>query len=149
MEDDTPEKLPIRLYKEEIVATVAANQFCVLVGETGSGKTTQLSQYLADDKERNYSSRGMIGVTQPRRVAAVGAASRVSSERGSKLGEEVGYSVRFDYCTSRKTVIKYMTDGWLLRECTADRTLSKYSVIILDEAHERSVATDILLGVVK
>jgi ATP-dependent RNA helicase DHX8/PRP22 len=91
----------------------------------------------------------MIGVTQPRRVAAITVAHRVCDERHSLVGDTVGYSVRFDDQTSSKTRIKYMTDGILLRECLADPKLSKYKIIMLDEAHERSINTDILFGLVK
>jgi ATP-dependent RNA helicase DHX8/PRP22 len=91
----------------------------------------------------------MVAVTQPRRVAAITVAQRVSEERKCRLGEEVGYAVRFDDCTSSKTRIKYMTDGVLLRECLSDPLLSKYDIVMLDEAHERSINTDILFGLVK
>jgi pre-mRNA-splicing factor ATP-dependent RNA helicase DHX38/PRP16 len=92
---------------------VRDNSIIVIVGETGSGKTTQLTQYLLED---GYGKMGMIGCTQPRRVAAMSVAKRVSEEQGCKLGEEVGYSIRFENMTSEKTKIKYMTDGMLLRE---------------------------------
>ena len=91
----------------------------------------------------------MIAITQPRRVAAISIAKRVSEELGVRLGEEVGYSIRFEDVTSEKTKIKYMTDGMLLRELLSDQVLSKYSVIVLDEAHERTLTTDILFGMVK
>lgn len=90
-------------------------------GETGSGKTTQMTQYLA---EAGYTSKGRIGCTQPRRVAAISVAKRVAEECGVKLGEEVGYSIRFEDCTSPSTKIKYMTDGMLLRECLTDPGMS-------------------------
>ena len=109
-------------------------------------KTTQLTQYLY---EEGFCSSGIIGCTQPRRVAAMSVAKRVSEEFGCKLGAEVGYSIRFEDCTSPETMIKYMTDGMLLRECLIDSNLSQYSVIMLDEAHERTISTDDLFGLMK
>ncbi|KAJ3191900.1 putative ATP-dependent RNA helicase dhr2, partial [Entophlyctis luteolus] len=111
-----------------------------------SSVAPELPQYLY---EAGFASKGMIAITQPRRVAASSIAKRVSEEVGVRLGEEVGYSVRFDDRTSSATKIKYMTDGMLLRELLSDRNLSKYSVIILDEAHERTLRTDVLFGMVK
>lgn len=102
---------------------VRARQVLVVIGETGSGKTTQMTQYLA---EVGYTSRGKIGCTQPRRVAAMSVAKRVAEEFGCRLGEEVGYAIRFEDCTSSETVIKYMTDGMLLRECLLDDQLTQY-----------------------
>ena len=118
----------------------------VLVGQTGSGKTTQIPQYLHED---GYTLEGKIGITQPRRVAAMSVAARVSHEMNSKLGHQVGYTIRFEDCTSDKTVIKYMTDGMLLREFMKEPDLASYSVIMIDEAHERTLSTDILLGLIK
>ncbi|GAA5899874.1 hypothetical protein JCM8208_005528, partial [Rhodotorula glutinis] len=118
----------------------------VVIGETGSGKTTQLTQFL---HEEGYSEFGLIGCTQPRRVAAMSVAQRVSEEMECELGAEVGYSIRFEDCTSDKTVIKYMTDGVMLRESLNEGDLDRYSVIILDEAHERSLNTDILMGLLR
>ncbi|CAI0381070.1 unnamed protein product [Linum tenue] len=138
--------LPIVQFEEQIIRTVEDNSVVVVIGETGSGKSTQLSQML---HRHGYSKRGIIGVTQPRRVAAVSVARRVAQELGVKLGEEVGYAIRFEDRTSDLTRIKYLTDGVLLRESLSDPELSHYSVIILDEAHERSLNTDILLGLVK
>ncbi|XP_052729023.1 probable pre-mRNA-splicing factor ATP-dependent RNA helicase DEAH5 [Vigna angularis] len=122
------------------------NQVLVVIGETGSGKTTQITQYLA---EAGYTTQGKIGCTQPRRAAAVSVAKRVAEEFGCGLGEEVGYAIRFEDCTGPDTLIKYMTDGMLLREMLMDETLSRYSVIMLDEAHERTVYTDVLFGLLK
>lgn len=116
------------------------------MGDTGSGKTTQIPQYL---HEEGYSKYGMVGCTQPRRVAAVSVAKRVSEEMGVKLGDDVGYSIRFEDCTSAKTLIKYMTDGVLLRESLNDAELDQYSCLVMDEAHERSLNTDVLLGLLK
>ncbi|KAF0535215.1 P-loop containing nucleoside triphosphate hydrolase protein [Gigaspora margarita] len=112
----------------------------------GSGKSTQTPQFLL---EAGLISNGAIALTQPRRVAAISLAKRVANEIGSKLGHRVGYSVRFDDTSSRATVIKYLTDGMLLRELLSDPLLLKYAVIILDEAHERTMRTDILFGMVK
>ncbi|XP_024041099.1 probable pre-mRNA-splicing factor ATP-dependent RNA helicase DEAH4 isoform X3 [Citrus clementina] len=138
--------LPILQYEEKIVETVKQNPVVVVIGETGSGKSTQLSQIL---HRHGYTKSGIIGVTQPRRVAAVSVARRVAQELGVRLGEEVGYAIRFEDRTSERTLIKYLTDGVLLREILSNPDLSPYSVIILDEAHERSLNTDILLGLVK
>lgn len=99
--------------------------------------------------EDGFANKGMIGCTQPRRVAAMSVAKRVAEEVGCKLGQEVGYTIRFEDCSSPETRIKYMTDGMLLRECLIDNTLSKYSVLILDEAHERTMHTDVLFGLLK
>ncbi|CAF90919.1 unnamed protein product, partial [Tetraodon nigroviridis] len=122
------------------------NQILIVIGETGSGKTTQITQYLA---EAGYTGRGKIGCTQPRRVAAMSVAKRVSEEYGCCLGQEVGYTIRFEDCTSPETVIKYMTDGMLLRECLIDSELGQYAIIMLDEAHERTIHTDVLFGLLK
>lgn len=138
--------LPIYKLKKELVQAVHDNQVLVVIGETGSGKTTQVTQYLA---EAGYTVRGKIGCTQPRRVAAMSVAKRVAEEFGCRLGEEVGYAIRFEDCTGPETVIKYMTDGMLLREILVDDNLSQYSVIMLDEAHERTIHTDVLFGLLK
>ena len=140
-------QLPIYSHRKELVAAVQASQCVVVTGETGCGKTTQLPQYL--HQAGLTKEGGAIAVTQPRRVAAISVARRVSEEAGVQLGREVGYQVRFDDCSSRLTAIKYMTDGCLLRELLDDPQLSHYSVVVLDEAHERSLATDILFGLVK
>ncbi|KAB2628015.1 pre-mRNA-splicing factor ATP-dependent RNA helicase DHX16 [Pyrus ussuriensis x Pyrus communis] len=138
--------LPIYTYRESLLDAVEKHQVLVIVGETGSGKTTQIPQYL---HEAGYTKRGKIGCTQPRRVAAMSVAARVSQEMGVKLGHEVGYSIRFEDCTSEKTVLKYMTDGMLLREFLGEPDLASYSVMMVDEAHERTLSTDILFGLVK
>ncbi|KAI3899826.1 hypothetical protein MKW92_006592 [Papaver armeniacum] len=139
-------QLPIYLYREELLKSIEEHQVLVIVGETGSGKTTQIPQYL---HEAGFTKRGKIGCTQPRRVAAMSVAARVAQEMGGKLGHEVGYSIRFEDCTSDKTVLKYMTDGMLLREFLGEPDLASYSVIMVDEAHERTLSTDILFGLVK
>ncbi|TPX74038.1 hypothetical protein CcCBS67573_g04688 [Chytriomyces confervae] len=139
-------RLPISNERKNIIAAVQKARALVIVGETGSGKTTQLPQFLF---ECGLAKKGMIAITQPRRVAASSIARRVAEEMGVKLGNEVGYSVRFDDKTTQSTKIKYMTDGMLLRELLSDKLLSKYSVIILDEAHERTLRTDVLFGMVK
>ncbi|KAK9926087.1 hypothetical protein M0R45_023339 [Rubus argutus] len=138
--------LPIYAYRDELLKAIDEHQVLVIVGETGSGKTTQIPQYL---HEAGYTKRGKIGCTQPRRVAAMSVAARVSQEMGVKLGHEVGYSIRFEDCTSEKTVLKYMTDGMLLREFLGEPDLAGYSVVMVDEAHERTLSTDILFGLVK
>lgn len=105
-----------------------------------------MTQYLAED---GYADSGRVGCTQPRRVAAMSVAKRVAEEVGCRLGQEVGYTIRFEDCTSPETRIKYMTDGMLQRECLIDPDLSQYTVIMLDEAHERTIATDVLFGLLK
>ena len=140
------ESLPIFKLRDELLNAISENQILVVIGHTGSGKTTQMTQYLA---EVGMASGGVIGCTQPRRVAAMSVSKRVAEEYGCRLGEEVGYSIRFEDCTSPQTKIKYMTDGMLLRECLVDSDLTKYSVIILDEAHERTIHTDVLFGLLK
>eukprot|EP01018_Ginkgo_biloba_P026806 Gb_11931 [translate_table: standard] len=139
--------LPIASAEKRLVEEVMKHNTLVVVGETGSGKTTQLPQFLYS---AGFCRSGkVIGITQPRRVAAVTVATRVAEEVSVKLGEEVGYSIRFEDATSTATRIKYMTDGMLLREALLDPLLRKYSVIIVDEAHERTVHTDVLLALLK
>ncbi|KAI9813377.1 MAG: DEAH-box RNA helicase prp16, partial [Thelocarpon impressellum] len=140
------EFLPAFAVREELLRVIRDNQVVIVVGETGSGKTTQLTQFLHED---GYSRIGMIGCTQPRRVAAMSVAKRVSEEMEVKLGGLVGYAIRFEDCTSRETAIKYMTDGVLLRESLVEADLDKYSCIIMDEAHERALNTDVLMGLIK
>ena len=140
------ETLPVYAFRNQLIKAVHENQFLIVVGETGSGKTTQLTQYLA---EAGFANNGMIGCTQPRRVAAMSVAKRVAEEVGCQLGEEVGYTIRFEDVTSPSTKIKYMTDGMLQREILVDPDLKRYSVIMLDEAHERTIATDVLFGLLK
>lgn len=139
--------LPVFPYREDLLAAIRDHQILVIEGETGSGKTTQIPQYLMED---GFTKGGMkIGCTQPRRVAAMSVAARVAQEMSVKLGNEVGYSIRFEDCTSERTVLKYMTDGMLLREFLTEPDLASYSVIIIDEAHERTLHTDVLFGLIK
>ncbi|KAG8628123.1 hypothetical protein KVT40_003996 [Elsinoe batatas] len=140
------ETLPAFKMRKQFLDAVNEYQLLIVVGDTGSGKTTQLTQYLA---EGGFANTGMIGCTQPRRVAAMSVAQRVADEVGCRLGEEVGYTIRFEDKSNQDTKIKYMTDGILQREILLDSTLSKYSVIMLDEAHERTIATDVLFGLLK
>ncbi|KAJ7042912.1 P-loop containing nucleoside triphosphate hydrolase protein [Mycena alexandri] len=143
----TRKSLPIYACRDQILDAIRAHQILIVVAQTGSGKTTQLPQYL---HEAGYTAHGQkIGCTQPRRVAAMAVAARVAEEMGSKLGDEVGYSIRFEDCTNHKTVLKYMTDGMLLREFLTGPDLAGYSVLVIDEAHERTLSTDILFALVK
>jgi pre-mRNA-splicing factor ATP-dependent RNA helicase DHX16 len=145
--EETRKSLPIYAYRDQFLAALEQYQILVIVGETGSGKTTQLPQYL---HEAGYTKGGLkVGCTQPRRVAAMSVAARVADEMGVKVGNEVGYSIRFEDATSDKTVLKYMTDGMLLREFMTEPDLGGYSALMIDEAHERTVHTDILLALVK
>ncbi|KAJ2921354.1 hypothetical protein H1R20_g15737, partial [Candolleomyces eurysporus] len=143
---DQRRSLPIFKFRNHLLKAIDEHQVLIVVGDTGSGKTTQVVQYLA---ESGYADRGRIGCTQPRRVAAMSVAKRVSEEVGCRLGQEVGYTIRFEDCTSPETRIKYMTDGMLQRECLIDPLCSQYSVIMLDDAHERTVATDVLFVLLK
>jgi ATP-dependent RNA helicase DHX8/PRP22 len=140
------ESLPIYQLKEMLMTAIRNNRILVVIGETGSGKTTQMTQYMV---EMGLHRRGRIGCTQPRRVAAMSVSKRVAEEFGCKLGQEVGYCIRFEDYTSPSTIIKYMTDGMLLREALIDPELNQYSCIILDEAHERTLDTDVLFGLLK
>eukprot|EP00996_Jenningsia_fusiforme_P004019 NODE_481_length_2198_cov_28.596091_g443_i0.p1 GENE.NODE_481_length_2198_cov_28.596091_g443_i0~~NODE_481_length_2198_cov_28.596091_g443_i0.p1 ORF type:complete len:699 (-),score=159.35 NODE_481_length_2198_cov_28.596091_g443_i0:53-2149(-) len=162
--------LPITSARSKILDLVDKHPVVILVGETGSGKTTQVPQYLAEGlikrRQATYgrgSQRGKasshkgargcapyrIGITQPRRVAAVTVAKRVAEECAVELGTEVGYAVHFDDQSSFRTVIKYMTEGILLREALSDELLSEYAVVVLDEAHERTLHGDVLAGLLK
>lgn len=152
-------ELPVYAQMDEFYEKFNANQITVVIGETGSGKTTQIPQFVAlsdlPQKNRVRAADGvevprMIACTQPRRVAAMSVAKRVSEEMDLKFGKEVGYTIRFEDMTERgSTFLKYMTDGMLLREAMNDPNLERYSTVILDEAHERTLATDILMGLLK
>ncbi|KAI5953151.1 PRP43 [Candida jiufengensis] len=144
----TRRDLPVHAQREEFLKIFHNTQIMVFVGETGSGKTTQIPQFVLYDEMPQLINK-QVACTQPRRVAAMSVAQRVADEMDVKLGEEVGYSIRFENKTSNKTILKYMTDGMLLREAMDDHNLSRYSCIILDEAHERTMATDILMGLIK
>lgn len=138
-----PENLPVSARRDEIAKAIAENQVIILAGETGSGKTTQLPKICL---ELGRGVRGMIGHTQPRRLAARSVADRIAEETRTELGDAVGYAVRFTDKISPRTSVKLMTDGILLRELTRDRLLRDYDTIIIDEAHERSLNIDFLLG---
>lgn len=140
--------LPVWEYREKFFEYLGSHQILVLVGETGSGKTTQIPQWCVELLRKKGGRRG-VACTQPRRVAAMSVAARVAEEMDVAIGQEVGYSIRFEDCSSPKTVLKYMTDGMLLREAMSDPLLESYGVVLLDEAHERTLATDILMGVLK
>ena len=139
-------KLPIFKEKQNIIKTMSCVSTAVLAGETGSGKTTQIPKYLF---QAGLHKNRTIAITQPRRVAAITVAQRVAEEMGVPLGSTVGYCVRFEDVTSENTKIKYMTDGMLLREAILDPLMKRYSFVVLDEAHERTIDTDVLFGVVK
>ncbi|KAI1106457.1 P-loop containing nucleoside triphosphate hydrolase protein [Jackrogersella minutella] len=140
--------LPVYKQRQEFLDLYHKSQILVFVGETGSGKTTQIPQYVVYD-ELPHLNRKLVACTQPRRVAAMSVAQRVANELDVTLGQEVGYSIRFEDKTSPNTILKYMTDGMLLREAMHDHDMSRYSCIILDEAHERTLATDILMALLK
>ncbi|KAJ7163228.1 ATP-dependent RNA helicase Prh1 [Mycena filopes] len=140
-------QLPIWRGKDALIQEIRANEVTVLLGETGSGKTTQVPQYLL---EAGFADGGgMIGITQPRKVAAISLAARVAVEQGTPLGARVGYAVRFDERCGKETRVKYMTDGMLTRELLGDPLLSRYAVVVVDEAHERTLRTDLLLANLK
>ncbi|MGI2046018.1 MULTISPECIES: ATP-dependent RNA helicase HrpA [unclassified Shewanella] len=141
-----PENLPVSLMRDDIARAIAGNQVVIIAGETGSGKTTQLPKICL---ELGLGCRGMIGHTQPRRLAARSVASRVAEELQSPLGEVVGFKVRFADALKSDSYIKLMTDGILLAELTSDRNLDQYDTIIIDEAHERSLNIDFILGYLK
>ena len=141
-----PQELPVSGKKDEIAAAIAKHQVVIVCGETGSGKTTQLPKICL---ELGRGVSGLIGHTQPRRIAARSVASRIAQELNSPLGEVVGYKVRFNDKLSESSYVKLMTDGILLAETQGDKFLNAYDTIIIDEAHERSLATDVLLGLLK
>ena len=139
--------LPIFEYKEKILELLETNQIILIEGETGSGKTTQIPQYLYESGYCKDNKK--ICITQPRRVAAMSVASRVAYEMGVKCGHEIGYAIRFEENITKTTKIIYMTDGIFLRYLLSDNLLNDFSVIMIDEAHERSVYTDIIFGIIK
>ena len=161
------EALPVSQYKESFFALVKEHDVIVIMGETGSGKTTQIPPMLlefnrlqqlndlslhsknASNLDSSFGKPFVVGCTQPRRVAAMSVAKRVAEELDVTLGEEVGYCIRFEDCTSGKTVLAYLTDGMLLREAMCDPLLMRYDAIVIDEAHERTVSTDLLMGLLK
>jgi pre-mRNA-splicing factor ATP-dependent RNA helicase DHX15/PRP43 len=153
---ETRQKLPVYMFREKLIKAVHENQIVIIEGETGSGKSTQIPQFLLNDHDDDGAAataplvipgQTAIAVTQPRRVAATSLAARVAEEMDVALGEEVGYTIRFeDVSDANKTVLKFVTDGMLLREAMSDPLLSRYSAIVLDEAHERTLATDVLMG---
>ncbi|KAG0696546.1 P-loop containing nucleoside triphosphate hydrolase protein [Suillus ampliporus] len=142
-------KLPVFAQMTEFYKIFNKHQIIVMIGETGSGKTSQIPQFVAYS-DLPHTRNKIVACTQPRRVAAMSMAKRVADEMDVQLGRQVGYSIRFEDITEAgTTIIKYMTDGMLLREAMNDPDLTCYSTIILDEAHERSLATDILMGILK
>lgn len=141
-----PENLPVSQRKEEIQKLIAQHQVVVIAGETGSGKTTQLPKMCL---ELGLGTKGLIGHTQPRRIAARSVATRIAEELNTELGDLVGYKVRFTDQISENTMVKLMTDGILLAEIQSDRFLNQYDTLIIDEAHERSLNNDFILGYLK
>ena len=141
-----PPELPITDRAQDIAKAIAENPVVIIAGETGSGKTTQLPKICL---QLGRGSAGLIGHTQPRRLAARTVAGRIAQELGQQIGEVVGYQVRFTDHSSAATRVKLMTDGILLAEIQRDRLLKKYDTIIIDEAHERSLNIDFLLGYLK
>jgi ATP-dependent helicase HrpA len=144
--------LPVSGARDEVISAMRDHQVVVVVGDTGSGKTTQLPKMALEYLQEISSGKGkrkLVGCTQPRRIAAASVAKRVAEEMGVSLGEEVGYQVRFDDVCGKNTVLKFMTDGILLAETQGDVRLGDYGVIIIDEAHERSLNIDFLLGYLK
>lgn len=154
-----PPSLPVSARRDDITTAIRENQVVVIAGETGSGKTTQLPKMVHEVLEQERArradeglpatKRGIIGHTQPRRIAARSVAERLAEETGVEIGDEIGYQVRFTSQASRSTRIKVMTDGILLAEIQHDRLLKRYDAIIIDEAHERSLNIDFLLGYLK
>lgn len=142
-----PALLPIAQLKDQLLYTIETHPVTIVVGATGSGKTTQIPRFLL---EAGWCGEGrQIAVTQPRRIAVTSVAARVAEELSTPLGQKVGYSIRFEDVTSANTQIKFVTDGLLLREMLVDPLLKRYSVVMVDEAHERSLSSDILLSLLK
>lgn len=140
-------QLPVYEFKDELEEKVKNNQVIVVEGETGSGKTTQIPQFLLPMLA--VPGQKCIACTQPRRVAAMSIAKRVSEEMDVNMGDQVGYTIRFEDCTNQNTILKFMTDGMLLREAMHDPYMNRYSCIVIDEAHERTLSTDVLMGLLK
>ena len=141
-----PEQLPVVARRDEIMRAIAENQVVVIAGETGSGKTTQLPKMCL---ELGRGREKRIGHTQPRRIAARAVSSRIAEELNTTVGGLVGYQVRFNDDVTEQTVVKVMTDGILLTELSRDRQLTAYDTLIIDEAHERSLNIDFILGYLK
>ncbi|CAO2654748.1 Nn.00g114810.m01.CDS01 [Neocucurbitaria sp. VM-36] len=142
-----PALLPIAQLKDQLLYAIETHPVTIVVGETGSGKTTQIPQFLL---QAGWCTNGQqVAVTQPRRIAATSVAARVAEELNTPLGQKVGYSIRFEDVTSANTQVKFVTDGLLLREMLVDPLLKRYSVVMVDEAHERSLSSDILLSLLK
>ena len=141
-----PEALPITSKKNDIVTTIQKHRVVVITGETGSGKTTQIPKMCL---EAGRGITGMIGCTQPRRVAAITVAHRIAEELGEEVGRSVGYQIRFEDRTGKSNYIKIMTDGILLNEAQNDPFLRHYDTIIVDEAHERSLNIDFVMGILR
>ena len=141
-----PEELPVSGQRQIIKDALQAHQVVIVCGETGSGKTTQLPKICLDLGRGNINGGKLIGHTQPRRIAATATAKRIAQELGSPIGQDVGYQVRFADKTSNTASIKLMTDGILLAETQRDPQLKAYDTLIIDEAHERSLNIDFLLG---
>ncbi|KAJ1438813.1 DEAH-box nuclear pre-mRNA splicing factor [Ochromonadaceae sp. CCMP2298] len=139
--------LPVYDFRAELLQKVRDNQVIVVEGETGSGKTTQIPQFLLPMLAQP--GKQCIACTQPRRVAAMSIAKRVADEMDVTMGEQVGYTIRFEDCTNSQTILKFMTDGMLLREAMHDPFMQRYSCIVIDEAHERTLSTDVLMGLLK
>lgn len=140
-------QLPVYEFKEQFEDKIRSSQIVIVEGETGSGKTTQIPQFLLPFFAVPGSKA--IACTQPRRVAAMSIAKRVSEEMDVELGEQVGYTIRFEDVSTPSTILRFLTDGMLLREAMHDPSLSRYSCIVIDEAHERTLSTDVLMGLLK
>mmetsp|Transcript_15114 Transcript_15114/g.19606 ORF Transcript_15114/g.19606 Transcript_15114/m.19606 type:complete len:724 (+) Transcript_15114:82-2253(+) len=153
---NTRKRLPVYQFLDDLLDKVRDHQSVVVEGETGSGKTTQIPQFLVNagyagmkqTSNGNYAMK-VVACTQPRRVAAMSIAKRVAEEMDVKMGQHVGYTIRFDDMTDQSTHLKFMTDGMLLREAMTDPLLERYQCIVLDEAHERTLSTDVLMGLLK